>query len=333
MHITTGYGAGPSGADSTATGEMVPTSDLMMPLPSVSVVIPVLNGAATIGDTLDSLMAQSPVPGSMEIIVVDNGSTDATQEIVLRYPAVTLLHESRRGPAAARDTGLRAARGEVILYCDADTLLTRRWVAEFCRCFTDSSVMLAAGCTLSFPPVTPADHYLSTMQVYEAEPNITRPVLPFAASVNLGVRREAALSIGGWDVGMMTSEDVDFCTRLLARYPGPIAYAAKAVLFHRGSFSDKALKKKAWTYGEGLADIYRRYPSIVPWGARQYVHLAAKVVTQSAAPSWLKLRNTFGKAPKTEVQNARYHRVWAWWFWAGFFSFRRSGKYRTEWSA
>jgi len=305
----------------------------MTSLPSVSVVLPVLNGAATISDTLDSLMAQSPVPASMEIIVVDNGSTDATREIVSRYSAVTLIQEQRRGPAAARDAGLRAARGEVILYCDADTLLTRKWVGELCRCFSDSRVMLAAGCTLSYPPVTPADHYLSTMQVYEAESNIARPVLPFAASVNLGVRREAALSIGGWDAEMMTSEDVDFCTRLIARYPGPIAYAPKAVLFHRASFSDTALKRKAWTYGEGLADIYRRYPSIVPWGAAQYVHLAARVVTQSAAPSWLRLQSALGRAPEINVRNARYHRVWTWWFWAGFFSFRRSGKYRTEWRA
>jgi glycosyltransferase involved in cell wall biosynthesis len=304
----------------------------MQQLPSASVVVPVLNGEATIGDMLRAITTATPRPSELEIIVVDNGSTDSTRDIVAGYDGVTLLTAARRGAAAARNVGLRAATGEVILHCDADTLPTRRWIAELASCFDDPQVVLAAGRTLNFPPTTPAERYLAGFQLYDAEVNISRPVLPFAASMNMAVRRSAALAIGGWNEDMMTSEDVDFCTRLLARYPAPIAYAPLAVLFHRNRSSDFALKKQAWSYGEGVADTYRRYPDAVPWGGVQYVHLARNLAARTLAPLWWRARSAFGGNGESEAERASYHRMWTWWFWRGFFSFQRSGKYRTEWT-
>lgn len=303
----------------------------MRELSSVSVVIPVLNGAATIGDMLQALVTQAPAPRELEIIVVDNGSTDTTLEVVSRFPQVVLLKESRRGPAAARNAGLRAARHDVILHCDADTLPTRKWVAELVRCFDDANVHIAAGRTLNFPPGTPAERYLATAQLYEAEININRPVLPFVASMNMAVRRETALAIGGWNEEMMTSEDVDFSTRLLSRYPSPIRYAPWAVLFHRNRSSDDALRRQAWTYGEGVADTYRRYPGVIPWGVAQYIHLLPSLIIRSLAPPWLRAGCIFGVTSEGDVTHAHYHRMWTWWFWGGFFSFRRHGKYRPMW--
>src|SRR4029079_17879853 len=179
---------------------------LVTALPSVSFVVPVLNGEATIGDMLKALTSQSPKPRELEIIVVDNGSTDRTREIVSGYPSVMLLSESIKGPSAARNAGLRAAKNDIILHCDADTLPTRSWIASLASCFLDEDAHLAAGKTLSFPPTTPVERYLATSQFYEAESNIWRSVLPFVASMNMGVRRSSALAIGGWTNEMMTAE-------------------------------------------------------------------------------------------------------------------------------
>ena len=109
--------------------------------PIVSVVIPVYNGSATIGDTLRSLQAQSGAP-AFEVIVVDNGSTDATREVVSRFD-VTLLDEVTRGPAAARNRGLRDARADIVAHCDADTVLTRRWLSELVEPLRDPGVAVA----------------------------------------------------------------------------------------------------------------------------------------------------------------------------------------------
>lgn len=303
----------------------------MRVLPSVSVVVPVLNGATTIGDMLRALTEQSPIPAELEIIVVDNGSSDATREIVQGYPQVTLLSEARRGPAAARNKGLHHATGEIILHCDADTLPTRRWISGLASCFDDAAVNLAAGNTLNFPPATPAERYLAGSQLYDAETNINRPVLPFVASMNMAVRRNAAVAIGGWNDQMMTSEDVDFSTRLLERFPGRIKYARAAVLFHRNRSTDAALRRQAWSYGEGMADTYRRYPRIVSWGGIQYAHLFRNLVSRRLALLWLRARGAVGAADEDEIEKAGYQWMWTSWYWRGFFSFQRSGKYRTDW--
>jgi glycosyltransferase involved in cell wall biosynthesis len=300
-------------------------------LPSASIVVPVLNGAATLGDMLNALRQQTPTPNDLEIIVVDNGSSDGTRAIADRFPVI-LLEERKRGPAAARNRGLSRARGEVVVHLDADTLPTRRWLAEILAPFCDPRTVLVAGRSLSFPPKTPAERYLSRFQLYDAEKNINRAVLPFAASMNMAVRRRAANAIGGWCEAMMTSEDVDFCTRLLRHYPRPIVYARRAVLFHRNRNDDHGLQRQAWTYGEGVADTYRRYPQQLSWGPAQYGRLAWNLAARKLRPPCLRFARRLGFATSEDVEYAHYHWMWTWFFWRGFFSFRSSGLRREPWA-
>src|SRR5438045_2731868 len=91
-------------------------------MPDVSVVIPSYNRAHLIGETLDSVLAQD-VPG-MEILVVDDGSTDATEAVVLgRYgDRVRYVRQANGGPACARNTGIREASAPLIAFLDSDDL-------------------------------------------------------------------------------------------------------------------------------------------------------------------------------------------------------------------
>jgi glycosyltransferase involved in cell wall biosynthesis len=90
-------------------------------LPLVSVIIPCYNGAAFISEAIDSVLAQS-YP-NVEIIVVNDGSTDDTKQVLDRYLGViTALHQPNGGLASARNTGLRAARGEFVALFDADDI-------------------------------------------------------------------------------------------------------------------------------------------------------------------------------------------------------------------
>ena len=87
----------------------------------VSVVIPAFNGERFIGPTIESALAQTY--SSVEIIVVDDGSTDATQEAVRRFgDRVRYLRQSNQGGAAARNQGISAARGDWVAFLDQDDL-------------------------------------------------------------------------------------------------------------------------------------------------------------------------------------------------------------------
>jgi glycosyltransferase involved in cell wall biosynthesis len=98
--------------------------------PSVSVVVPVYNGASTIGACLEALLAQTYDPALTEIIVVDNNSTDGTPDLVARYP-VALLHERDiQTSYAARNRGVAHAGREIVAMTDADCVPEPDWLAQ-----------------------------------------------------------------------------------------------------------------------------------------------------------------------------------------------------------
>lgn len=94
--------------------------------PTLSLVIPVFNEEDVLAPCLDAIARQTVVPD--EVIVVDNGSTDASVSIASRYPFVTLLHEGERGIIPARNRGFNHARGDVIGRIDADSIVAPDWV-------------------------------------------------------------------------------------------------------------------------------------------------------------------------------------------------------------
>lgn len=86
----------------------------------VSVIVPVYNGEAFIADAISSILRQNYVP--MEIIVVDDGSTDKTAAIVKNFPEITYIYQKNSGAPAARNRGLQIAKGNMIAFLDADDL-------------------------------------------------------------------------------------------------------------------------------------------------------------------------------------------------------------------
>ena len=288
--------------------------------PPISVIVPVLNGAETISQTLTGLRHQTGLEEDFEIIVVDNGSTDGTREVVEGFD-VNLLEEPKRGPSAARNCGLRAARGDITAYLDADTVPTRRWLAELVKPFTDGSVVLVGGRTLCFPPETPAQRYTAQCGRYEPENNIHRAEFPFAPSQNLAALRNASLVAGGWSDDLLAAEDVDFCHSILTAYPDKrIEFAAGAVLLHHERATDEALRKQAWSYGQGMAEMYLRYPDELGWDLTKTFHLFRVLTTRTTAPLLFRTKRVFGLATADQVEFAIYHRFWTWWWWRGFFS-------------
>lgn len=288
-------------------------------MPSVSVVVPVLNGAGTIGDMLEALRQQSNVPPGTEFIVVDNGSIDGTREIVRKF-GVTLLEEKKRGPAAARNRGLRHASGDVIVHLDADTLPTRNWLSEIVKPFDDPRVVLAVGRTFCFRPQTPAERYIAGAGLYESNRAISRLPFPFAPSLNMAVRRRAALAVGGWAEDLITAEDVDFSHRILRRFPGPIAYQANALLFHRTRSTVAGLKLLAWSYGQGVGRMYLRYPDEIRWSAWTTARVLGRLAARAIATAAFAAGRTFRLVTIDRAEFSLCHLFWSWYFFGGFFS-------------
>ncbi len=285
--------------------------------PSVSVVVPVFNAAKTIGDMLAALLPQAGMVRLAQFIVVDNGSTDDTRDIVRRF-GVTLLAEKKRGPAAARNCGLRYATGDIIVHLDADTLPTRRWLPRMVAPFADPTTMLVAGRTLSYQTQTPAERYIAAAGLYESDRAMSHLNFAFVPSLNMAVRREAAIAIGGWSEDLMTAEDIDFSYRLLKKFPSMIVYRPDAVLFHRTRSTVEGLRKLAWTYGQGVGNMYLRYPHEVRWNLIKTAKVITRLGVRSLMPVIMQAGKVLGLTSSELLEFNVYHRIWSLSFCGGF---------------
>lgn len=110
---------------------------------NVSIVIPVYNEAERLGACLEAIALQRVKP--LEVIVVDNNSTDETVRVAKSFSFVRLLHEPRQGVVHARTRGFNAARGTIIGRIDADTLLPEDWVANVLDIFKDRTIAAVSG--------------------------------------------------------------------------------------------------------------------------------------------------------------------------------------------
>jgi len=113
----------------------------------LSVVIPAFNEEKTIGKCIESLITQT-TNQPYEVIVVDNGSTDNTSEIVKKYKDkldLKLIKEPHKGRGQARFAGFRAAKGDIILSIDGDSIAPRNWIQELTKPFSDPKIIAVTG--------------------------------------------------------------------------------------------------------------------------------------------------------------------------------------------
>lgn len=112
-------------------------------VPRVSIVIPVYNEADTITDCLQAIARQTRAP--YEVIVVDNNSTDETAMLAERYPFARVIEAAMQGVVYARDAGFNAATGDIIGRIDADTIVSKTWVADVQALFASQQVDIVSG--------------------------------------------------------------------------------------------------------------------------------------------------------------------------------------------
>jgi glycosyltransferase involved in cell wall biosynthesis len=228
--------------------------------PVISVVIPNYNCARTIGTCLESTSQAGMTP--YEVIVVDDGSTDGSREIIERYPVRLIRFKRNRGASAARNAGAREARGRIIFFTDADCVLTPGSLDRAAMTFEKHPDALIGG---TYEPRA-CDHGLySTFQAsfvnyFETK----RPVPDYVAAHAMVVSREIFLAHGGFDEGFMPIiEDVDFSHRL-KRAGVPLVMDPALTVGHIFEFTLWAAirnafrKSRYWTlYSLRAGDLHR----------------------------------------------------------------------------
>jgi len=219
-----------------------------------SVVIPVRNGSATIGPCIESLLRLTYPRGRFEILVVDNGSTDTTSEILQRYP-VSMHLEPRPGSYVARNRGAALARGEILAFIDADCFAEPDWLSELVAAFDHSDVGCAAGRILSAPARTAVQRYAARRQLMSQEQTLRHLHRPYALAGNCAYRREVFQRLGGFRESLRSGGDADLSWRMQEQLGLQIEYRPGAVVRFSYRESLGAFMRQARGYAWGAMDL------------------------------------------------------------------------------
>lgn len=178
----------------------------------LSIIIPVLNEEKMIGRCLEALQQSYFSRLEFEIIVVDNGSTDRTLEIVHSFRQcllIAILHCPGVHISALRNLGAQSARGEILAFLDADCIPSREWLAEARHMFQENN----AGVIGSFYALPQPSSWIANVWYRYHYDNKVGDVT-YVPAGDLFVSRSTFFSVGGFDEELETNEDYDFCVRV-----------------------------------------------------------------------------------------------------------------------
>ncbi|MBF6559182.1 MAG: glycosyltransferase family 2 protein [Candidatus Binataceae bacterium] len=228
----------------------------------VSVIIPVFNGAATVGRAIASALAQS-YDGSLEVIAVNDGSTDATAEVLAGFgDRLRVIDQDNRGPAAARNAGALAAHGEYLAFLDADDEWLDGMLAAtvpildanpaVVLVFCDALAVDAAGHPAGETYVTPAcAHAPSMAELLER----WWPIIPSTTVM----RRAAFAACGGFAEEFRSAAYEDPYLFLLAREQGEFAYVPRALVRYRHQSPGTRMEKYVRSREVFIRRVSERY--------------------------------------------------------------------------
>jgi glycosyltransferase involved in cell wall biosynthesis len=179
--------------------------------PLVSFVIPVKNDADRLRRCLTSILANDYPRELIELLVIDNRSTDGSDRVARECGAV-VLHSAHGSVAELRNRGARAALGTILAFADSDHEIDPHWIQTAIDVFADANVAATGAPCLAEPSANWVQQQYDGLRERPA----TRQDVTWLGSGNLAVRRSAFHAVGGFNADLTACEDVDLCNRLLA---------------------------------------------------------------------------------------------------------------------
>jgi glycosyltransferase involved in cell wall biosynthesis len=261
-------------------------------LPRVSIVVPVWNGEATIGACLAAIEAQRYPRERIQLIVVDNGSTDSTLAILERHPGLTLLHEPEPGSYNARNRGLQVADGEFLAFTDADCQPEPDWLANaVAAALADPGAGVVGGRIELFS----TEGHSELSRLYENllsfdQQNYIRH--GHCATANWLSPRALIESLGGFDGRLKSGGDFELSQRVRAS-GRTIVYCAGMVVRHpcRGSFGALLGKRRRTTGGQWpLQQTLRQRTKYVLGIGVQVLRESRRILAHRALPIGARLQ-------------------------------------------
>ena len=227
--------------------------------PLATIIVPVHNGADTIVEQLDAIRESQRHAPPSEILVVDNRSTDGLRAVVESWAEfrdveirIVTAHE-RTGEPFARNVGLAHARGEYVMFCDADDRVGPMWLSALCSLLDRGSYATGPIDMHALNPAWVANVRGSSV----TGPSSMLDTVPYAHGCNMGFRRLALQALGGFDERYTAGCDLDIAIRLWEA-GFELLYDERATVYYRLRTSLRATYRQGKFYGRYRVAILNR---------------------------------------------------------------------------
>ena len=223
----------------------------------ISVVVPAHNAAGVITDCITALQNQK-LDQPFEVIVVDDGSADNTADLAEATGICVIRHREKRGAAAARNSGINAAGGDIICFTDADCMPIENWLQQILQPFADQEIIGAKG-TYATKQREVVARFVQIEYEDKYDLLLRQERINFIDTYSAAYRRQVLVANNGFDEQIFYVEDQELSFRLAAR-GYQMVFQPPAIVYHLHSNSLQSYFRKKFMIGYWKAQILRRFP-------------------------------------------------------------------------
>lgn len=289
--------------------------------PKVSVIIPIYNGEADLPDLLTCLKAQTYSAQQIEYLLVDNASRDRTLEcletatrefeslgLTLRPLSETQIQSSY----AARNTGVRAAQGEILVFTDADCRPVADWLRLLVQPFQQPEIGVVVGEITALPGTTLLERYADLQDTLSQKHTLAHAFAPYGQTANLAVRRPVLEAVGLFRPYLTTGGDADLCWRIVRETTWQLHFAESAIVQHRHRATWKELASQWQRYGRSNRYLHELHgiDLMRELTLKEYGYRLARWLAKELPGTTVQL--TTGKASSIDLLKTPIHLFCAW---------------------
>ncbi len=239
-----------------------------MNFPDISIVVPVLNASIDIDKCMASLVDQDYPRNHYEVIIVDNGSVDNTVNIINEFIKkhtekhngnIKIFHESKKGSYAARNTGIKNSRGDIVAFTDSDCIVSKNWLSELYKGFKSEDIGCVVGAVHPYHGKSLVERFSKNKDVLSQELTLNSNFLPYGQTANVAFRKDVLEKIGYFDETFKSGGDADIAWRMQLLTTYRLIYRPDSIIEHHHRTTLKNLFLQYFKYGLGLAMLNKKY--------------------------------------------------------------------------